>query len=404
MKIKKYLVKSVDEALSQIKRDLGEDAYILSSRRVVRRGNLNLSQVELIEVTAAVERSDLSAGSEAQDSAGDGISASLRAKAQADREKADGSATAAFPNALSGLREELLPLKQEVEEIRSLLRRAGAGMAATGMELGGIYLELYLNLIEGGVEKEFARRLIYALHDQVGAGDDTDSNGLKRRLFNILVSSLAAPAPLRLTGGRKVVVLVGPTGAGKTTTIAKLASYFKLIEGRKVALLTLDTYRIGAEAHLRTYAQILDVPFYSVYTAMDLRFRLQALADCDLVMVDTAGRGAYDREGIQELEGLLAEIPAAEREICLLVSATTKSEDAETVFRHFGRLHPNKFIFSKLDETASLGNLYNLKMRADIPAAYFTTGQRVPEDIEIAYPRKFARLVMQGGQRLQEGQ
>lgn len=397
MKIKKYVVKSVDEALSQIKRDLGPEAYILSSRKVVRAGSLNLSQVELVEVTAAAEHPAAAPAAN--------VSGALLAKAYARREAAADAAPAVAPSspALSSLHAELLPLRQEVEEIRTLLQRAGAGIAAGGMELGGLFLELYLNLIEAGVEKETARRLIYALHDQAGDGA-ADRHALKRRLFRILVSSLAAPAPLRLSGGRRVAVLVGPTGVGKTTTIAKLASYFKLIENRKVALMTLDTYRIGAEAHLRTYAQILDVPFYAVYTPQDLGFRLRALAAMDLVLVDTAGRGAYDRDGILALQGLLAQIPAAEREVHLLVAATTKSEDAATVVSQFSCLRPDKFIFSKIDETASLGNLYNLRMHADIPAAYFTTGQRVPEDIEIAYPRKFARLVMQGGRRHLEGQ
>lgn len=406
MKIKKYLVKNIEDAISRIKKDLGKDAYILSQKKVVKKGKLNLSSVEMIEVTAAVDnvKSDK-----------DNISAALLSKkysyagpqqVQQDKEKIfekmqpttweipgkDSSDTQSAID-LSGIKNELLPLTQEVAEIKKLLRATGSGFDGYS-EFTGIYFDLYLDLVENGVEKKLAGKLIHTLQSQTNADKMGDSEFVRKQLFNLLTSSIALPAPLKLEKGkRKVVVMMGPTGSGKTTTIAKLGSYFKLMEAKKVAFMTIDSYRIGAEAHLRTYADILDMPFYSVYNERDLRFRLNQLADYDVVFVDTTGRSPNDKKGLLIMEKHLTGIPEDEKEVYLVLSASTKSSDLYHIYEKYSLFRPDKFIFSKIDESLSLGNIFNLKMKTEIPTAYFTTGQRVPEDIEIAYPRKFARRV-----------
>lgn len=406
MKIKKYLVKNIEDAISRIKKDLGKDAYILSQKKVVKKGKLNLSSVEMIEVTAAVDnvKSDK-----------DNISAALLSKkysyagpqqVQQDKEKIfekmqptswevpgkeSGDSNPAID--LSGIKNELLPLTQEVAEIKKLLRSTGTGFDGYS-EFTGIYFDLYLDLVENGVEKKLAGKLIHTLQSQTNADKMGDSVFVRKQLFNLLTSSIALPAPLKLEKGkRKVVVMMGPTGSGKTTTIAKLGSYFKLMESKKVAFMTIDSYRIGAEAHLRTYADILDMPFYSVYNERDLRFRLNQLADYDVIFVDTTGRSPNDKKGLLIMEKHLTGVPADEKEVYLVLSASTKSSDLYHIYEKYSLFHPDKFIFSKIDESLSLGNIFNLKMKTEIPTAYFTTGQRVPEDIEIAYPRKFARRV-----------
>lgn len=409
MKIKKYLVKNIEEAIAQIKKDLGKDAYILSQKKVLKRGKLNLSNVEMIEVTAAVENAK---------SDKDDISAALLSKkynygspeqVKEEKEKIF-SKLRPDPDELSrsqgvlagrevpapdisGIKDELRPLTQDVAEIKKLLRATNTGLDGY-TEFKGIFFDLYLDLVENGVEKKLAGKLINTLQYQTDADKISDTELIRRQLFNLLTSYISLPAPLKMEKGkRKVIVLMGPTGAGKTTTIAKLASYFKLMESKKIALMTIDSYRIGAEAHLRTYAEILDVPFYSVYNERDLRLRLNQLEGYDLIFIDTTGRSPNDKKGLFIMEKHLSGIPAEEKEVYLILSASTKSLDLYHTYEKYSIFKPDKFIFSKIDESLSLGNIFNLKMKTDIPVAYFTTGQRVPEDIEIAYPRKFARRV-----------
>lgn len=412
MKIKKYLVKNLDDAISRIKKDLGPNAYILSQKKVVKKGALNLANMEMVEVTAAVDDTKHKQ---------DNISASLLNKkynyvnppkddtellmerarkvreaheARSSRDSSAGRSPTALD--LSGIKNELQPLTREVAELKKLLRKSTAELEgfAEYKEFKGIFMELFMDLVESGVERKLAGRLINTLQYQMDTDNISDQDMIRKKLFNILTTSISVPAPLRLEAGkRKIVVMVGPTGSGKTTSIAKLSSYFKLMEAKKTALLSIDSYRIGAEAHLRTYAEILDIPFYAIYNERDLRFRIDKLKDFDLIFVDTTGRSPNDKKGLLIMEKHLSGIPPEEREVFLTISASTRSQDLFLVYEKYSIFNPDKFIFTKIDETFSLGNLFNLKMKTDIPTAYFTTGQRVPEDIEIAYPRKFARRV-----------
>ncbi len=406
MKIKKYLVKNIEDAIYQIKRDLGKEAYILSQKKVVKRGKLNLSNVEMIEVTAAVENAkpdpnDISSNllsktysysdPEKLKKDKEEIFRKLRPKTGQEFQQDEGIKEP--PVDLAGIKNELLPLTQEMAEIKKILRASTSGGDGY-KEFKGVFLDLYSDLVENGVERKLAGKLIRTLQTQTDSENINDNEAIKKRLFNLLTSYISVPAPLKLEKGkRRIVVMVGPTGSGKTTTIAKLSSYFKLMEAKKVALITIDSYRIGAEAHLRTYAEILDVPFYSVYNERELRLRLERLNDFDVVFVDTTGRSPNDKQGLFIMEKHLSSIPEEEKEVYLILSASTKSDDLYVIYEKYSIFRPGKVIFSKIDESISLGNLFNLKMRIDIPAAYFTTGQRVPEDIEIAYPRKFARKV-----------
>jgi flagellar biosynthesis protein FlhF len=411
MKIRKYLVRNIEDAASQIEKDLGKDAYILSRKKVVKGGEFNRAAVEMIEVTAAVDtaRPDTEnispallskkhsySGPEGVEKEKVRVFGKLRPGPSAASRSTSSTSSSPAASPLSVIDDEPPPLPHgaegEVDESEELLRAAARFDVFTDFE--GIFLDLYLDMVEGGVERKIARHLIHTLQARTDAENIGDTRTIKEQLFSLLASYIAQPSPLRLKKGeRRVVVLVGPTGSGKTTTIAKLSSYFKLMEAKKVGLVTIDSYRIGAEAHLRTYADILDVPFYAVYNERELLFRLEHLAGLDVVFIDTTGRSPTDKQGLLIMEKHLSTIPPGEKEVYLVLSASTKAADLYLIYEKYSVFKPDKFIFSKIDETRSLGNLFNLKVRADIPAAYFTTGQRVPEDIEIAYPLKFARRV-----------
>ncbi len=403
MKLKKYLVNSVDEALFQIKRDLGEDAYILSTKKVMEKGSLNLSNRAMIEVTAATDdsgeaRENISKnllnkkyGVAKPEIVDENLIAPTRKK---DIPRINPVEKDQTLEKMSFMQNELLPLKQEIEEIRLLLRKTDSNMFSTNIDFKGIYLEIFLDLMEKGVEKKMAKKIVDTLVFQI-TGISHDNHEIKKKVFGIITALIGNPSPIKLLKGqRKIIVLVGPTGVGKTTTIAKLASYYKLMESKRVALITNDNYRIGAEAHLSTYAKIINVPFFSVYDKKDIRFRLNELKGFDVVFIDTTGRSSTDTKGLEEIDKIVKEIPETEREIMLILSASTKTEDLKNIYKKYSIFNPEKFIFSKLDETLNLGNLFNLKMESDIPVAYFTTGQQVPEDIEIAYPRRFASKIL----------
>lgn len=421
MKIKKYLVNSIDEALTEIKKDLGNEAYILSTKKIITNGALNLSKKTMVEVTAAVENSR---------NTHDNISKNLLDKKYGivglenkkviktpinknnvnyenkefnfnkNKKKGElGSNIILNDNygtidKMSFLKDELLPLKQEVEEIKLLLRKNGTDIFDNKSDYKGIFMDVFLNLIENGVERKLARKIVDTLTYQI-TGKSYNNKEINKYLISIITALLGNPSPIKVEKGkRKVIALVGPTGAGKTTTIAKLASYYKLMESKRVALITNDNYRIGAEAHLSTYAKILNIPFYSVYDRKDIRFRLKELTEYDIAFIDTTGRSTGDNKGLFETKNILDEIPKDELDTMLILSASTKTEDLKNIYEKYSLFNPDKFIFSKLDETLTLGNLFNLKVSANIPAAYYTTGQQVPEDIEIAYPRRLAAKIL----------
>ncbi len=281
-----------------------------------------------------------------------------------------------------------------MKDIKLLLKKGVSG-DSDAESYRGIFLELYLALIEADVDKGIARRLINSLQYQSSSDGIKNPEEIYRKLTGFVASMLQEARPLQFTAEkRKIVTVVGPTGVGKTTTIAKLSSYFSLMELRKSALITIDGYRIGAEAHLRTYADILNIPFYTVYDAQDMKMRLDSLKDYEMIFVDTTGRGASDQEGLNLMKPVLDQLPRDEREIFLVMSATTKARDLLKIYESYSIFRPDKLIFSKIDETDSLGNLLNLVDKTELPVAYLTTGQKVPEDIEIAYPGRFARMIL----------
>ena len=186
--------------------------------------------------------------------------------------------------------------------------------------------------------------------------------------------------------------MIGPTGVGKTTSLIKLASQFSLVHQMKVALLTADTYRIGAVEQLKIYRDIIDIPFEAVNTPEELANALKRYSDMDLIFFDTAGRSPQNKKQIQELRSFLDIAKPAETHLC--VSATTKNSDLLPIVGKFGLVPINRFLVTKLDETRSYGQILTLTSNFSIPVSYLANGQNVPNDIETAGAESIAELIL----------
>jgi flagellar biosynthesis protein FlhF len=276
------------------------------------------------------------------------------------------------------------------------------GMPPSQLQLPPALLSLYGDLVANDVEPMLALRLCEfaqrALLEQEGHEDALSLDGEKARLYlrRVIADFIPVAAPIQLEPGKtRVAALVGPTGVGKTTTVAKLAAYAQLHLKQKVALVTLDTYRLAAVDQLQEYARILQVPLHVALTVEDLRSALRFYQDRSLVLIDTPGHSPKDEEVLGQLRGFLDELPNCETH--LVLSATTKPRDLTEIAQRYDQLKPSRLIFSKLDETSTYGPILGTLVRVKKPLSYLGTGQEVPEALEMATSRRVADLILPTG-------
>ena len=252
--------------------------------------------------------------------------------------------------------------------------------------------ELWDSLRDSGMAPALAEELLDALPDLDAWSAPAQKPMAEAALRDLLSRRFPCAGPIQMTPGKlKAVALIGPTGVGKTTTIAKLAAHFSLVEGKKVALLTVDTYRIAAVEQLKTYSQIIDIPIGVAYSQAEILPAVAEFADFDLLLIDTAGRSQKNIMQVGELKALLESLNC---ETHLALSAPVKEEDMMEAVRRFSAARVDRILFTKLDETGSYGTLFNVAENAGIPISYVTSGQKVPEDIETANGRRFADLIL----------
>jgi len=302
----------------------------------------------------------------------------------ADQLSALRQATAAFPAEFASQLDSIQKMLQD-------LGRSGAigGHADVPSEL----FELYTQLIDADVEDGIAKELISRLRQSVSPDELHDSHSALSLLTAMVEKEIRCSGPIAPTPGkRKVVALVGSTGVGKTTTIAKLAANMRLRDGVKMGLVTVDTYRIAAVEQLRTYAEIIDLPMKVVTSPPEMRRALEELVGLDLILIDTAGRSPRDELQIQELKSLLAE--ATVDEVHLVMNMTASAKTLEATARKFAAAGTTSLIMTKLDEAAGMGTLLSVARKVPLPISYLTTGQDVPDDIEPANATRMARLIL----------
>lgn len=262
-------------------------------------------------------------------------------------------------------------------------------------QLSDALFDLYTQLIEADLEDRVAQNLIEHLRSETTI-DLNDFYAMRAELLRLVEGEIRVTGPLEVAKGEgRVVALVGPTGVGKTTTIAKLAANYRLRENKSVGLITVDTYRIAAVEQLRTYAEIIDLPMEVVSTPREMREAISRMKSLDLILMDTAGRSPRDEVRIQELKAMLAEANPAE--VHLVLSATAGARSLTTAADRFAAAGTTSLIITKLDEAIGLGNLLSVVQSAKLPITYITDGQNVPDDIQIAQKRSLAQQILNLG-------
>src|SRR6185312_5227408 len=252
----------------------------------------------------------------------------------------------------------------------------------------------YMLLVQNQVERDLAEEVIKNVHRNLRPDHLNQRQFVREKIAEQLEKLLPTAGPIvrSKSFGPHVVALIGPTGVGKTTTIAKLAAKLKLDEKRKVGLITIDTYRIAAIDQLKKYADIIGSPLRVVGSPEDLREAVKAMSDCDYVLIDTAGRSPKDTLKLNELKTFLE--AANPEEVHLVLSTTASRECADLAIERFADVRIDKLIFTKLDEANHVGTVLNIIRAVKKPLSYVTTGQDVPADIEVARGRRIAQLIL----------
>jgi flagellar biosynthesis protein FlhF len=308
---------------------------------------------------------------------------------------ASGLATEAARQASAGTgqTEQQTVIARQLSSIQEMVAKLTRESLQKVDDIPGELFQLYTELIDVEVEEELARDLIHNLKQSASGENLADAAATKARLRAMVEAEVRCAPPIVATPGkRRVVALVGATGVGKTTTIAKLAANFRLRDGIRMGLVTVDTYRIAAVEQLRTYAEIIDLPMKVVTSPREMRRALEELSGLDLVLIDTAGRSPRDELKIQELKGLFAEAQVDEVHLVLSLVASPKSLQAAA--EKFAPAGTTAMILTKLDEAVGMGSLLSVARRVPLPVSYLTTGQDVPDDIEHASARRVARLIL----------
>ena len=414
MRIKEYEATTLRECLQQVRGDLGPDAVILETKKARRGGYLGLGSRDVVVVVAGIGISvDKSRPPQVERAPAEAARASSGRSGSEDAtfrpwvtDGAPGRAVVREPASAADedeqirrLEAELAELRAGVEAMRMAVSAGSAPAAATGpatatatvtapAPFGGLKQRMLDNDIPPEVADEFLRALPDLSGWQVQARESLAESALR----DLMVQRVRCCGGIVLTPGKtKIVALIGPTGVGKTTTIAKLAAHFALVAKKRVALLTVDTYRIAAVEQLKTYAQIIDVPVRVIYNPPEIGPAMQEFAGYDLVLIDTAGRSQKNAMQCRELKAIVDAVPC---ETHLLIAASTRQRDMLDHVERFQRVRVDRLIFSKLDESVTYGTVFATAALTGVPVSYVTTGQRVPEDIEVADAAKLCGLAL----------
>jgi flagellar biosynthesis protein FlhF len=390
MELKTFRAATMREAMAVVRRELGPDAAVLHTREVrTRRFFGCLPGVRQIEVTASCDvrvpsrlpprnRFENLAGAQEGLALDEGLSGFVTLGS--DRESGEENSSG--------------PLQSQLSELQVMVKALCRQSQSSGRQgLSEELFRLFTDLLDAELSEELAREMVERLRAE-SQGDRVDDPVLaKAHIARMIEAEISVAGPIEVTPGRRrLVALVGPTGVGKTTTIAKLAAYYRLKEKRRVGFITVDTYRIAAVEQLRTYAEIIDLPMQVVSTPREMREAVRRMNDLELILMDTAGRSPKDEVRIQELRAFLNEAEADETH--LVLSAMGGGRALEQTAERFAAVGTTALLLTKLDEATGLGSVLPVIRSSRLPLSYLTNGQNVPDDIEVADARRLARLIL----------
>ncbi len=379
MEIKTFRAKTMQEALDLVRQDMGPEAMVLHTRELNSGFVARWVRGRQYEIAASID-ARVSVPAEPR------ITAEMALPHADYSESFDEDYAATYRN---HFRQQQDHEFDELELLSEQMRQRST--EDREHRLPDALFEVYTDLIEADIDEQIAQEFVQYLQQQPG---DREPAQLRTEVARLLANDLSVSGPIEAsTGSGRVVALVGPTGVGKTTTIAKLAANFRLRENKRVGLITVDTYRIAAVEQLRTYADIIDLPMEVVSTPREMREAVARMRDFDVVLMDTAGRSPRDEVRIQELRSMLAE--AEPDEVHLVLSATSGARSLTSTAERFATVGTTAVLVTKIDEATGLGNLLTLARSSHLPFSYLTDGQNVPDDIQIAESAMLTQMMLQ---------
>ncbi len=388
MRVRKFEAETMQKALEAVKRELGRDAVILHTCTKRKNGFLGLWGKEMVEITAS-----------------DDIKLIEMAHRPKNRKpfnikKYEDNKVNIFSRDLKPPRmndpADISVLKKEIDEMKSILvAMAKKNDVPDISTLDESLADAYVHLVEQEVSVDLSKDIIAKINKALGQEKISDRRLVKEVLHKTIVKMFRSIDPIEVIPGKlKKVALIGPTGVGKTTTIAKLAANFALKEKKCVALITADTYRIAAVEQLRTYADIINIPLEVVLSPNEVKRAIVKHSDVDLILIDTAGRSQKNRLQMQELKAYIDAIEPDETH--LVLSVTSNQKTLQDTIDRFSEISVDKIIFTKLDEAVAAGIILNVISKLDKSLSYITTGQNVPEDIAVTDPNLIADFIVRG--------
>jgi flagellar biosynthesis protein FlhF len=386
MNVKKFVGPTMQKALEEVKKDLGKDAVILHTKTHKRNGLFGLWGKEMVEITASCDINVIEPIKKTPNP---------RVLEKYNVPKEAPAVPRVDPQPKVHDKADIDILHSDLHEVKSLVlsilkRSKNKDVANLSDEL----LEAYLVLIEQEVSEEISKEIVNRIHSTLKGDEVKDRALIKQCLNQAIIKMIHSVEPITLCQGRaKKVAFVGPTGVGKTTTIAKLAAEFSLREKKDVALITIDTYRIAAVEQLRTYADIINIPLEVVLSPNEVKNAIEKHKHRDLILIDTAGRSHKNAMQMLELESFIEAIEPDETHLVLSTTVTYKS--VQDILDRFQSIAVDKIIFTKLDESVTLGLILNVMNKLNKTLSYVTTGQNVPDDISVTDPQMLANLIVE---------
>jgi flagellar biosynthesis protein FlhF len=388
LKLKTYTAESYTEALKKVKEEVGDDAVIVSSKEIKKK---TLTSPGLYEIVVAVEESNIKPRkpmSDKEHAQEVMLKLSSAAKEISSISKKENKEIINQPNLTPKKNDEIIELKKQVTKISDTLKFLQASMWEIAnkneLELPPEFSEIYALSRASGINEKHLDEIMKLTIKYMPLKMRKNSETIKRYFYTLLKKMIPVRMEREITPPhKKIMMFVGPTGVGKTTTIAKLAARFayKLSKRHKVGIITLDTYRIGAVEQLMTYAKMMRLPIETVVDPSDFSLALESLRHNEYILIDTVGSSQHDKEKIEKLSNFLKVDTFAEININLVLSAVTKYDDLLDIYKNFSILPIDTLIFTKLDETKNYGNIFSLLIETKKPVSYFSTGQEVPDDL-----------------------